>query len=325
MIKKIIFLAVLIIPQGLYPLAKYAEEFLNLGLGARSYGVGGAFCSIADDATSFYWNPAGPVQLSKKTVFFMHSTQYQNLMTYDGATVVLPSASQKKALSIGMLYLNIPDIFDTRNAWEDTNNNGLPDENEIDYSKITKFNDNEMAFFLNGAVKKNNNLFIGFNVKFLRKSFAEFSANGFGSDLGIIYIPNKSLRLGMNLKDITSSFLLWNTGKKEFIYPKIRAGVSVLANFFFITPSEIHLSTDAEIRLDHRLMSSQVSYKSLNADFSFGLEYIFKQTVSLRMGSDHGALSTGLGISYKGINIDYAILANDELNNSQRFSGSITF
>jgi len=325
MIKKLSFLILLIIPQGLHPQAKYAEEFLNLGLGARSYGMGGAFTSLADDATSFYWNPAGTAQIEKKTLFFMHSTQYKDLMTYDGATFILPGKSARKTLSFGILYLNIPDIYDTRNAWEDTNNDGIPDFDEIDYDKITSFNDNEIAVFLNGAIKKRDNLFIGFNVKYLRKSFAEFSANGLGTDLGIVYIPAQRIRLGLNLKDITGSFLLWNTGTKELIYPKIRTGITVTANFFFITESRVNLSMDTEIRGDHRLSTSQVSYKSINADFFWGMEYWFKDIVALRLGSDRGDISTGLGLSYMGINIDYAVLTNEQLDNSQRLSGSITF
>jgi hypothetical protein len=32
---------------------------LGMGIGARAIGLGGAFVSIADDASSVYWNPAG--------------------------------------------------------------------------------------------------------------------------------------------------------------------------------------------------------------------------------------------------------------------------
>lgn len=32
---------------------------LGMGIGARALGLGGAFVSIADDASSVYWNPAG--------------------------------------------------------------------------------------------------------------------------------------------------------------------------------------------------------------------------------------------------------------------------
>ena len=42
---------------------KYAGSFLELGVGARAMGMGGAFVSIADDGSAFYWNPAGVSQL----------------------------------------------------------------------------------------------------------------------------------------------------------------------------------------------------------------------------------------------------------------------
>jgi hypothetical protein len=311
------------VPQALFPAAKYAEEFLSLGLGARSYGMGGAFTSLANDATSFYWNPAGSAQIEKKTLFFMHSAQFDNLMTYDGATFILPGSN--KTLAVGALYLSIPDIYDTRNAWNDANGDGIPDPDEIDYSAITEFKDTEMAIFLNGAIQKRENLFLGFNVKYMRKSFADFSANGLGTDFGLVYLPAERIRLGLNCKDITGSFLLWNTGTKEFIYPKIRTGVTFIANFFFITQSQVNLSMDAELRADHRQRAAQISYKSINADLNWGLEYWFMDIVAVRVGSNTGALSAGLGVSYKGINVDYAVLTHEQLNNSQRLSGSITF
>jgi len=39
--------------------SKYAGEFLRIPVGARALGMGGAFIAIADDGSSFYYNPAG--------------------------------------------------------------------------------------------------------------------------------------------------------------------------------------------------------------------------------------------------------------------------
>ncbi len=36
-----------------------AAKFLSIDIGARAVGMGGAFTSIANDATAMYWNPAG--------------------------------------------------------------------------------------------------------------------------------------------------------------------------------------------------------------------------------------------------------------------------
>jgi hypothetical protein len=63
----------------------------------------------------------------------------------------------------------------------------------------------------------------------------------------------------------------------------------------------------------------------MNADLNWGMEYWFMDMVAVRAGSNAGALAAGLGISYRGINVDYAVLTHEQLNNSQRLSGSITF
>ena len=36
-----------------------AAKFLHMNVGSRAVGMGGAFTSIANDATAMYWNPAG--------------------------------------------------------------------------------------------------------------------------------------------------------------------------------------------------------------------------------------------------------------------------
>ncbi len=50
-------------------------EYLNgsdliTGIGARAIGLGGAFVSVADDASAVYWNPAGLTQLKKMSYSF---------------------------------------------------------------------------------------------------------------------------------------------------------------------------------------------------------------------------------------------------------------
>src|SRR5580700_4787066 len=39
-------------------------SFLNVGVGARGLGMGGAYTALGDDADAIYWNPAGLAQVS---------------------------------------------------------------------------------------------------------------------------------------------------------------------------------------------------------------------------------------------------------------------
>src|SRR5581483_6616329 len=59
-----------------------SSEFLTVDVGARAVGMGGAFTSIADDATSLYWNPAGLAQIPRAAATFMHET-YPASISFD--------------------------------------------------------------------------------------------------------------------------------------------------------------------------------------------------------------------------------------------------
>ena len=50
-----------------------AAKFLHMNVGSRAVGMGGAFTSIANDASAMYWNPAGLSFYNTKEVFFNHS------------------------------------------------------------------------------------------------------------------------------------------------------------------------------------------------------------------------------------------------------------
>jgi len=64
MLKKCLFLLTILITFGSTSnaqtvIAKYAGEFMALGVGGRALGMGGAFVAVANDVTSGYYNPAG--------------------------------------------------------------------------------------------------------------------------------------------------------------------------------------------------------------------------------------------------------------------------
>lgn len=42
---------------------------LGMGIGARAIGMGGAFVSIADGASSVFWNPAGLTDAKRLQMF----------------------------------------------------------------------------------------------------------------------------------------------------------------------------------------------------------------------------------------------------------------
>ena len=65
-----------------------AAKFLSIGEGSKASGMGGAFTSIANDATAMYWNPAGLSFNNTKEVYFNHANWIADIsFDYFGFTI----------------------------------------------------------------------------------------------------------------------------------------------------------------------------------------------------------------------------------------------
>ncbi len=81
--------------------------FLKIGVGARSTAMGEAYTAAGDDATSFYWNPAGSAWVTSRQAHFTHNEWIQGI-TNEVANVVLPAFHG--SLGIGFMLNNVNDI-----------------------------------------------------------------------------------------------------------------------------------------------------------------------------------------------------------------------
>ncbi len=83
--------------------ATTAASFLEIGSGAKSLSMGGAFVSVANDVSALYWNTAGIVNIDRPSVQFYHSPWLVETEYYYGG-VVIPLSS---ADAIGFSYTSI--------------------------------------------------------------------------------------------------------------------------------------------------------------------------------------------------------------------------
>ncbi len=322
-----IFLLITSAHAGGFRTAKYGGEFLTLGAGGRALGMGGAYAALANDVSAGYWNPAGLVNIDYPQIMLMHSQQFGGVVKYDYGSFAMPLGTSR-SLGIGLIRLGVDDIPVTQ-----LSNPALKLGDEyIDENGITRRNtpyiartisDAEYALFLSYGLKRNEKLALGANVKIIHKNVGDNSAWGLGFDIGAIYKPAGNLLVGLNLQDITTTVLAWDTGTREIIVPALKAGVAYPWRIPGLGGS-IAPAVDFDIRFEGRDYASQFAAGPVSLDSHLGWEYQFQNLFALRVGSDVGKLSAGAGINLPILQIDYAFLSHDDLGNSHRISARLS-
>ncbi len=286
---------------------KYAGEFMAIGVGGRSLGMGGAFTAVANDVTAAYYNPAGLANLNYPQISLMHAEQFGDLVNYDYGAVAIP---YKEDMSFGLsvMRLGVDGIPDTRNALNnnDRNGDGVIDINDgLIYDRITDFSNQDYAFYLTFAKRHTSDFYYGANVKIIRRSFGDIaSATGIGFDIGALYSPFQDFFVGANIQDITTTLLAWNTGLNELVSPTVKLGAAYGLDFWGgrFTPA-----LDLDVRFENRRYASQFNIGPVSFDAHAGFEYNFRNLISVRAGyNDVKQFTVGAGIKLPKLNLDYS-------------------
>ncbi len=313
--KRILIILVLFLVQTgqTATFGKYAGSFLSLGAGSRILSMGSAGTASVNDVTAGYWNPAALTEASGFQVEFMHSKQFissiqHNYLGFSNAN------SDGSIFGFSMFYLAVNDIKDSRNAY-----NFIDDK--VDYSQIRYFSTGDYAFLFSYAKPYSADMSYGINVKMIYRDYESQSAYGLGFDAGLNYHLQPNWRVGLMLRDITSTMLAWSGGEKEFITPSLRIGTAYQLEFpsigFTIQPT-----VDLNILFENRQAGSQMHVGPVSLDSFWGIEIAYNQLLSIRGGLDDlQRFNTGVGLQIPKIQFDYSFTAYDsELGNMQRIS-----
>ncbi len=304
-------------------IAKYAGEFLSLGVGGRSLGMGGASVALVQDVTAGYWNPAGLSRMDYPQFSLMHEEHFGSVANYDYGAVAIPVGSST-SIGLSIIRLGVDDIPNTQNAGVDINGNVTYDINQfsrIDPNRVTYFNAADWAFFLTYSKRESEEFSYGANVKFIRRDLGDHGATGIGFDVGAWYSPFERLYLGANVQDVTTTLLAWDTGRNELIAPTLKVGSAYSLD---VPGGHFLPAVDLDVRFEGRKFASVAHIGPISIDPHVGGEYEFRNLVALRIGySDVKQLTLGAGLHLPKLNIDYSFVkfdAQDQLGSSHRIS-----
>jgi hypothetical protein len=309
---------------------KYAAEFLRVGAGARAMGMGGAFLAVSDDATAGYWNPAGLNYLKTKSVLYMHSEEQHSQVHYDFIGVALPQGGEvgkRSAIGISLVRLGVDDIPVTPSAeslrpgidFEDgdgnpatnlpTENNGTWDAGErLFLSDFELKSSNDFAGLFSYAHDLSPKVTIGGSVKALYRTLVGHDAWGAGLDVGMEYNAQQNMTVAVVARDITTTFMSWDTGTSESVAPSLSVGAQWTHPF---SPNNaLTVATDVRVDFEARRIDSNFGSSSLAGELHGGLEYWFHNTLALRTGVSGRDLTFGAGLRQKQIGVDFAAMFN---------------
>ncbi len=180
-------LALLILNAATFAQSKVgttAAPFLNIAVGSRAVGMGGAFTAMADDATALHWNPAGIAGISRFTANLVHTNWLVDL-NYDVVGAVLPVGSAG-SLGAQVVFLSMPDQEIT------TSQQGEQDGTGLFYSA------GSMAMSVSFGRAFTDRFKLGMTGKYVREWIWHESASTVALDLGSIYTtPFHDMRMGV--------------------------------------------------------------------------------------------------------------------------------
>lgn len=307
---------------------KYSNEFLSIGIGARSLGMGNSTVAGVNDVTAGYWNPSLLTDIpANLQLGVMHAEYFAGIAKYDYLGAALKQGDSSH-IGLSVIRFGVDDIPNTLELIDENGN--------IRYDRIKSFSVADYAFVFSYSRKsKLSGLNYGANAKIIRRVAGEFaSAWGLGLDAAASYKMG-NLRFGAIARDITTTFNAWSFNTDELEEVFILTGNEIPSNHVEITMPRIIFATAytynfnekftsmAEVNLDMTTDGKRnvlIKGDPLSIDPHMGLEFSYKNIFFVRAGVsniqqendfDNNKVTSfvpsfGLGIRYKSFGLDYA-------------------
>jgi hypothetical protein len=337
MFKKIIVIGLLILCTVLIadPVTKSgttAVGFLNIDVGSRAVGMGSAYCTLAEDATAMYWNPAGIARIPGYEALFSY-TRWIADITFNYAGMVIPLGNTG-TIGINATFLTMDDMERTT----------------IDQPDGTgeTFSAGDLAVGVSYARNLTDRFSIGFTAKYIEEKIYHSKASAFAIDVGTMFDTQfQGLKIGMSISNYGTKMQMTGrdmltqkdpdpqiSGNNDKINASLNTDQFDLPLMFRVGVSMDFLKGISNSNL---ILSVDALHPNDNAEsVNIGLEYTFNNMFSLRGGykslllndSEEG-LSAGGGLKYPiagtEIRLDYAYHSFGILNDVQMLSIGLSF
>ncbi len=272
-------------------------QFLKLGIGAHSAGMGNAVTSVYNGTDAVYWNPANLNYLDKKEFSFSHAIWFEDV-NYEWLSFALPTA-EYGVFGVGMQYVSYGSIDKI-------------DNQQLSDGSISPL---DMALYLSYA-NFSGNFDFGLNFKYIYSKI-EKSASAIALDLGAKYNLTDKTAIGAALTNFGTEMKFDKETESLPLLFKIGASHYIINNW--LVSLDLNFPNDNEVYV--------------NFGTQYGIEIADNLNFALRIGYEgrnkdvpgFNWINLGFGLEYLDYVFDYAFVPYGDIGMTHRFSFSIKF
>ncbi|MBC8174178.1 MAG: hypothetical protein H8E82_00775 [Candidatus Marinimicrobia bacterium] len=283
---------------------KYGNQVYE-GVGdARAIALSGAEVASATGPLAILWNPARLFESEEKVLCYAHQERFAGVVKFDIIGTNLKNNFKSK-WSLVFIREEVENIPNTTRALL-YNSGSLDDISErIIPEKVTYFNQVQWAGII-GFATSLHNWQIGGNVKGLWHQLGSHAGYGIGFDFGMYRSMGENNIFGISIRDITTSWVIWESGTVERITPEISIGN--MYNFpLLVQKLKVDFMTNLFISTAGRLKSDDFLIGNMGSNLRVGLNIHYSDNFHLRIGRNPITnYSVGVGMNFSFGSIDYA-------------------
>lgn len=272
-------------------------QFLKLGIGAQSAGMGNAVTSVYNGTDAIYWNPANLNYIDKIDLSFSHTMWFEDI-NYEWFAIAIPT-QDSGVFGFGLQYVSYGSLDRVDNS---------------NFADGSSFSPLDMAAYLSYA-NVYERLKFGFNVKYIYSKIEE-SASTFALDMGTTYdLSDDKTSIGATISNLGKDMKF--NYKSEPLPFLFKLGASHYLLEQWLVALDLNFPNDNEFYVNFGTEYNVVVANNMNFAFRAGYEGRNKDIPGFNW------INLGFGLRYLDYSFDYAFVPYGDIGMTHRFSLSI--
>ena len=271
------------------------ESVFVLGSGARWQAMGRSGVALVDDANALFWNASRLGVVDQAELSLFRTRLFADGVLYHAGFFAYPTLDFG-TFAVGYQRLDVGGIErrGTRNEY------------------LGDFENTESNVLLGYGRPVAPGVQLGGAFRVIQQQVDEASDVGFGFDLGV------SLERPVGGSDVHRLFLGANL--RHVLEPSVRLATDEVVEPRSLKLGGAYAGTPPSGRFSWAVAADLDLPRDTAARFGAGGEVVYAQVLALRAGVDAGNPTFGVGATWRGISVDYALRSDDELSRNDRFS-----